>query len=109
MHIIRKFYTIIDTLLKTILVVATVGIIVCASLQIFSRELLTHTWTWTEEMSRFCLTWMTLLAAALGTRYKTHIRIVFVRDLVPEFAKRLLDILGIICTYVFGFALLIYG
>jgi len=66
----------------------------------------------TEEVARYAMIWMALLAAAVGVRETSHIRIDFVPDIIgaasPR-ARRLLDALLDIISLTVFLVLLWYG
>jgi len=63
--------------------VAILSIVVLA--QVIFRYVLNHPLAWSEEMARFLLIWIVLLAAAVGVKRKSHFS---VDILTKKFAER---------------------
>ncbi len=65
------FDTILATLLKVVGIVLTLAVL----LQIFSRYIMIHPFSWTEELSRFSFIWFCFLGSAYTLRQKLHLGI----------------------------------
>jgi len=65
--------------------------------------------TWTEELARFLLIWVTLLGAAVAFGTKGHLGVdYFVQQFHPE-AQRLMAIVSNLVVVFFAVAIFIYG
>jgi TRAP-type C4-dicarboxylate transport system permease small subunit len=76
-------------------------------LQFFTRYVLNDSVTWTEEIARYGLIWVTYIGAVMVTRRNSHIAVALLPNLLPAWAGRLL--LALVDLAVLGFlALLAY-
>jgi TRAP-type C4-dicarboxylate transport system permease small subunit len=76
-------------------------------LQFFTRYVLNDSVTWTEEIARYGLIWVTYIGAVMVTRRNSHIAVALLPNLLPARAGRLL--LALVDLAVLGFlALLAY-
>lgn len=49
-----------------------VCIVIALFIQVFTRYVLNNSFTWTEELARFCFIWFTMVGSAVVTRKGTH-------------------------------------
>ena len=56
---------------------------VMLTLQVFSRFILHHSWTWMEEFATIMFVWMIYLAISAAVTYRKHLRIDFLLDMMP--------------------------
>jgi TRAP-type C4-dicarboxylate transport system permease small subunit len=71
-----------------------VGLVVVASLQVFTRYVLNAPLTWTEELARMLFTWINFLGAALIVKKSSHISIDFLVKILPPGPRRWMLILS---------------
>ncbi len=95
--------------MKVIIVIISIVMIAAAFMQVFSRDVLQNTWKWTDELSRFCLVWLTFTSVALGVRYSSHIKIDTLYNAIPQKVKTAIDFLSWACILAVGFVLVKYG
>lgn len=74
-------------------------VLVC--LQIFGRSFLEVSLLWSEELSRYLLIWTTYIGAVAATHDRAHIRVEFVLTLLPEPARRAVEI--VVAALCLGF------
>ena len=53
------------------------------TLQVFSRFILHHSWTWMEEFATVMFVWMIYLGISAAVTYRKHLRIDFLLDMMP--------------------------
>src|SRR5262245_30501437 len=70
-------------------------------LQFFTRYVLNDSVSWTEEIARYGLIWVTFIGAVMVTRRNSHIAVVLLPNLLPARAGRLL--LALVDLAVLGF------
>lgn len=109
MKSIRVFFNILDVFMKALIVLITVVMISAAFLQVFSRDILQDAWKWTDELSRFCLVWLTFTSVALGVRYSTHIKIDTIYNCFPKKLQSAINILAYVCVFIISFVLVKFG
>jgi TRAP-type C4-dicarboxylate transport system permease small subunit len=59
-------------------------------LQFFTRYVLNDSLSWTEEIARYGLIWVTYIGAVMVTRRNTHIAVMLLPNLLPAWSGRLL-------------------
>jgi TRAP-type C4-dicarboxylate transport system permease small subunit len=85
--------------------IALTGVI---TLQIVSRVFFTSV-SWTEEVARFLLIWITFLGATLAFQQGRHIAVTLLRDKLPARLRRIVTGAGILVTILFLVTLTIIG
>ena len=63
--------------------------------------------TWTEELARYLMIWMALLAVSSGIAYREHIGVLFIFEKFPPHVRRWLALLFDLMAFAF-FALIFY-
>nr|WP_325180415.1 TRAP transporter small permease [uncultured Oscillibacter sp.] len=61
---------------------------VMLTLQVFSRYVLKHSFTWMEEFATIMFVWMIYLGVSAAVTHRKHLRIDFVLNMVPFQVKR---------------------
>ena len=74
--------------------------------QVFSRYGLNAPSTFSEEVLRFGLVWLSLLGAAYSTGRGSHMAVTLLRDLARPSVQRALDLLVPVAFIVFGLGVL---
>lgn len=80
----------VGALLKPVVFAGMAGLTAVISLQIVSRVLFTSV-SWTEEVARFLLIWITFLGAALAYQQGRHIAVTVLRDSLPPVLGRIVS------------------
>lgn len=93
---------IIDAIMQPIVFVLMASLIGVITLQIVSRVFFSAV-SWTEEVARFLLIWLTFFAATLAYQRGRHIAVTFVIDLLPASLRRFGQMLA--ALVVIGFTL----
>lgn len=65
--------------------------------------------TFTEELARYLMIWMALLAVSSGIIYREHIGVEFLFSRLPAPARRFVSVAFDVIAFLFFFALLFYG
>lgn len=79
------------------LYVATIcflALTVMLTLQVVSRYVLKHSFTWMEEVATIMFVWMIYLGVSAAVTYRKHLRIDFLLNLMPFQVKRAMLILS---------------
>ena len=63
---------------------------VMLTLQVFSRFILNHSWTWMEEFATIMFVWMIYLAISAAVTHRKHLRIDVLLEAVPFQAKKVM-------------------
>ncbi len=86
-----------------------VAVFLCIMLQVFCNYVLSNALSWTQELSRILLVWLTFFGAALVTRRKMHIGLTMLVEKTPRRIQNIVMILGYIVTILFIGATIIHG
>lgn len=65
--------------------------------------------TFTEELARYLMIWMALLAVSSGIAYREHIGVEFIFSRLPAGGRRWLAVSFDVIAFLFFFALFFYG
>lgn len=95
----KKFILNLDQYLSAILFII---IMVLLSMQVISRYVFHHSFTWTEELSIILFVWMTYLGVSSAITYRKHLRIDALLTVLPFKAKKFLLIFGNIIFALFN-------
>lgn len=82
-------------------VLLLVGILAVMALGVFFRYVLNDSLSWTEEVARYGLVYITYLGCATGIRRRSHIRIDLIERVLPARLERPLAILVDLLTFAF--------
>ena len=77
--------------------------------QVFSRYMLDASFTWTEELARFSLIWLTILGAAYLNGKREHLSMDFLYQKFSETNKRKVSILIEILVFLFALVVMVIG
>ncbi|SFE70008.1 TRAP transporter small permease [Alteribacillus iranensis] len=98
----KRFITILNKASETISASLLVLMVVLIFMQIVSRGLFGTSYSWTEEISRFSMIWITFLGASIAFQYTAHIGIDYFVKKLPAIPERIVNIIGaLICAFFF--------
>ena len=83
-----------------------IGIMVLLFVQVVSRYLFHHSFTWTEELSVLLFVWMTYLGVSSAVTYRKNLRIDALLDVVSFKVKKVLLIISDLVFMVFNIYLI---
>lgn len=106
MNAIRK---ILDRTLEILGSVVFVVMILLVLFQIFSRVVLNNPNTMTEELVRFLMIWLSMLASAYVVGKRGHLAVTLLSDHLSGSNKRLLEIVVQILFLLFAAVIMVYG
>lgn len=90
----------ISAVLSPVVVAGMVALAAVITLQIVSRMFFTSV-SWTEEVARFLLIWITYLGATLAFQQGRHIAVRMLRDSLPLALRRIVSGAGILIAITF--------
>lgn len=99
----------VDRIIEFLTCTLFVVMVAVASWQVLSRFILKSPSTITEELLRYSLIWLAMLAAAYVVGKNQHIAITFLRDRLVENSKITLDILIQSIFLLFAAIIMVYG
>ena len=94
---------------KTVMLVMTGVIFFITTVTVFTRYLLNFVPSWSEEVPRYLLVWITYLGAALAVKFKEHISLDVFFNLMPLRARQVGHILLNALIAVVGTIMVVYG
>ena len=103
----KKFFSRLQNVDDSILVVAFVIMVLASFSQVVNRNLVHAGISWFEELSRYCMVYMALLAAEAGLRDGTQISITAITDRMKGTFGKIVRIAAkaivVVCSAVIGF------
>lgn len=82
---------------------------ISTSLQVIGRYCFGEGFIWTDELSRYCMLYVTMLGAVLVTEEKGHISIDFLDTILPNLAVYILNFVRLILSIALGLVVLYYA
>jgi len=73
------------------------------------RYIMVNPLPWTEELARYTMIWMGLLAVSMGVKRDTHLGINFFVALLPEIIQKSIKMITRILIGIFLYVLMVYG
>jgi TRAP-type C4-dicarboxylate transport system permease small subunit len=109
LKVLDRFLDGITAVVKTTMIVMTCAIFFITTITVFTRYLLDYVPSWSEEVPRYLLVWITYLGAALAVKFKEHISLDVFFKMMPLRARQVGHILlnGLIA--VVGTIMVVYG
>ncbi len=98
----------IGAVLRPVVFLGMAALTAVITLQIASRVFFTSV-SWTEEVARFLLIWITFLGAALAWQQGRHLAVSLLRDSLPDGARRVVTGAAILISLAFMIALTVIG
>lgn len=83
--------------------------VVVIIVQVFSRQFFSYTPSWSEELSRLLLVWITFLGIAYGVKAKLHIALGLFVNMFPKSVQHIFDYLSKLLLIGFGAMMVYYG
>lgn len=84
-------------------------IIFSASVQVFGRFILKVTFSWTDELCRYGMVWMTFIGAGYAIRTHGHIAVDLLKNFLPAKVSAVIERFNDVCEVVLGAVLCKYG
>lgn len=104
-----KLKNIIDNILFIFLSIIITTILICVSMQIFSRYFFSSPLVFTEELVRFLLIWLGLLGAGYTFGKKGHISLTLLLDKLPNKIQNIMNIIIEVLILIFAIFILLLG
>jgi len=76
---------------------------------VFTRYVLNNTPSWTEELARYFMIWMALLATSICQRRDEHVYITFIIDKLPGFIRKIIKVISLIAIFYFFYIMFTFG
>lgn len=98
-----------DVAVVTACVVILGSLLVIVAAQVFFRYVLNASLTWSEEIARYLLIWLTFVGATVGIRRHAHIAVDIAVRALPAPARRVAALAALGCTAALLMILLAAG
>ena len=98
MNTVKKFLNNIEEFIVVPLVGVMVAVII---LQVFFRYVLKQSLSWSEELARYLMVWVTFVGASIGVKRGAHVGVEALVLALPKKAQAVVKYLGIIISIVF--------
>ncbi len=109
MTIFQRLWRALDNVFEALCLLCLAAVLFVVLWQVFAREFLENTPSWSEETARVLLIWIGFLMAALAFREGAHIAISFVVDRLPAALQLVVKWLVPALIVGFGIYLLVQG
>lgn len=109
MQFLSNLINYVDKFCKAIMFSLFVVMVITTFLQILFRYVFSAPLVWSEELSRYCLIWLTFIGAAVGIRAKIHVAVEALTRLFPETLKLLVIRFNYALIVLFAASLAKYG
>lgn len=96
-------------LAKTAMLTLTAAIFAIILVTVFSRYVLNFVLSWSEEVPRYLLVWISLIGAALAIEHQAHIGFDYLFNKLPERSREASRILLNLGVGSLGAIMLVYG
>jgi TRAP-type C4-dicarboxylate transport system permease small subunit len=94
---------------KWLMLALTTAIFLVICFAVFSRYILNYVPSWSEEVPRYLLVWITYLGAALAVNYQEHISLDVFFNLMPARARLPARLLLNLLVGLVGLIMLVFG
>lgn len=109
---LKAFDQVLDWITAVVMVVMlsmTCVIFFITTLTVFTRYVLNFVPSWSEEVPRYLLVWITYLGAGLAVNYKEHISLDFFFNLMPVRARQIGAMILNVLIAIVGLIMVVYG
>jgi len=99
----------ITAVVKYVMLVQASMIFAIICFAVFTRYLLNYVPSWSEEVPRYLLVWISYLGAALAVKYKEHISLDYFFNLLPICARQVGHLILNVLIAIVGVIMLVFG
>ncbi len=99
----------IEKILLPFIILLGILMVVVVSYGVFTRYVLNNPPRWTEELARYLMIWMALLATSICQRRDEHVYITFIIERLPRFLQKTLSILAKLAILFFFYIVFSQG
>lgn len=105
----KRIFDKINRVLEVFLISIFALLVIDVLFQVFSRYIIGTSFTWTEELARFSLIWMTVLGAAYLNAKREHLSMDFLYDKLSPKNQKKVSILIEILVFLFALIVMFIG
>jgi len=99
----------IESFCKYSLCLLFIMIIIAGFMQVFWRYALNNPLTWSDELCRYGMIWLTFIGAGLGVKRYSHITIDILKGYLPESVNAKIERLNSLFILVFSLVIIYFG
>ena len=107
--IMRQLRKLLDKVLNVLAGVSFIAMVLLTCWQVFTRYVLSHPSSWSEELVGYLFAWMSLFGAALVTGERGHMNIPILVEKSKPAVQKVLGIFAEIIACIFAIVILVYG
>ncbi|MDO5968606.1 TRAP transporter small permease [Flavivirga aquimarina] len=105
----EAIYNKVCRIMELFLVVIFALLVIDVLWQVFSRYILNRSFSWTEELARFSLIWLSILGAAYLNAKREHLSMDFLYRKFNPSTKKKVSIFIEACIFVFALVVMVIG
>lgn len=109
MTLFATIKSVLDRMLEVLVMVVVAVLVLDVLWQVFTRFVLHDPSTWTEELARFMLIWVSLLGAAVALGRGAHLGIDYFVSKMPEKIRRRTEVFAFFSIAVFSLLVMFIG
>ncbi len=109
MTLFRAIKSILDRILEGLVMIVVAVLVLDVLWQVFTRFILHDPSTWTEELARFMLIWVSLLGAAVALGRGAHLGIDYFVGKMSEKMRRRTEVFAFFCIALFSLLVMFVG
>ena len=106
------FSIVLDRINKTIEWIVSgmlIVMVIVVFLQVIFRFIIMSSLSWSEELARYLLVWISFLGASIGVKRKAHIGVEAVTTFLPERIKKVVALIATLSAMIFFTVVIIWG
>jgi len=97
----NKVVSLLDALMKSVIIITTSVMILSCTLQVLSRFVLPHPFSWTEELARYSFIWWSFFGAAYVVRFNGHLGMDLLVKILPYKGRWILQRIAFLISLAF--------
>lgn len=109
MTALKRIWRGIDSAFEAFALLCLTTCVLVVLWQVFGRQVLGDSPSWSEEVARILMVWTGFLATAIGFREGSHIAITFIVDRMPKIAQLVIGRLIQLMVLIFAVYLVVQG
>jgi len=98
----KKISYILNHLEEYILAFLMTIMVTVLAVQVFSRYVLSFSFSWAEQFARICFVWLTMVGISLAAREKMHLKIELLQNILPPKWINKVNLFSSLYTTVFS-------
>ena len=98
MNLVKKFLENFEEYVVVPLVAVMAAVII---IQVFCRYVLKESLSWSEELARYLMVWVTFIGASIGVKRGAHVGVEMLVTNLPKNVQTIFKYLGIVISIIF--------